>query len=158
MGEHFSTNFSSWDLAVPGSPSISRLMSPRRVSPSGSLGEDGQVVRGKNPRRAGTQAGHNAGWSSAPPNLSRASRQAGRQGLWAETHVHSQLRMGTWPAAQGGEGQRKRHLGWAAAHSEHLNVPCSWKSGSHQQTTYSTVEQAPRDKLLALQVPVTKSL
>ena len=37
MGEHFSTNFSSWDLAVPGSPSISKLMSPLRVSPSGSL-------------------------------------------------------------------------------------------------------------------------
>lgn len=37
MGEHFSTNFRSWDLAVPGSPNISKLMSPRRVSPSGSL-------------------------------------------------------------------------------------------------------------------------
>lgn len=37
MGEHFSTNFSSCDLAVPGSPSISKLMSPLRVSPSGSL-------------------------------------------------------------------------------------------------------------------------
>lgn len=37
MGEHFSTNFSSWDLAVPGSPSISKLMSPLRVRPSGSL-------------------------------------------------------------------------------------------------------------------------
>lgn len=47
MGEHFSTNFSSWDLAVPGSPSISRLMSPRRVSPSGSLREDMQVGRAK---------------------------------------------------------------------------------------------------------------
>lgn len=37
IGEHLSTNFSSWDLAVPGSPSISRLMSPLRVRPSGSL-------------------------------------------------------------------------------------------------------------------------
>jgi len=38
MGEHRSTNLSSWDLAVPGSPSISRLMSPLRFKPSGSLG------------------------------------------------------------------------------------------------------------------------
>lgn len=43
IGEHFSTNLSSWDLAVPGSPNISRLMSPRRVSPSGSLREFRQV-------------------------------------------------------------------------------------------------------------------
>lgn len=45
MGEHFSTNFSSWDLAVPGSPSISKLMSPRRVSPSGSLEQQGAGKR-----------------------------------------------------------------------------------------------------------------
>lgn len=37
MGATFSTNFSSWDLAVPGSPSNRMLMSPRRVNPSGSL-------------------------------------------------------------------------------------------------------------------------
>lgn len=37
IGEQRSTNFSSWDLAVPGSPSISKLMSPLRVRPSGSL-------------------------------------------------------------------------------------------------------------------------
>lgn len=67
MGEHFSTNFSSWDLAVPGSPSISRLMSPRRVSPSGSLGEDRQVGQ------AGTQAGHGEGWQWAPQPASQAS-------------------------------------------------------------------------------------
>ena len=35
MGDTFSTNLSSWLFAVPGSPSNSRLMSPRRVSPSG---------------------------------------------------------------------------------------------------------------------------
>lgn len=35
MGAHFSTNLSSWLLAVPGSPSSSTLMSPRRVKPSG---------------------------------------------------------------------------------------------------------------------------
>lgn len=55
MGEHFSTNFNSWDLAVPGSPSINRLMSPRRVRPSGSLGR--RVGRPgeqqENPARAG---------------------------------------------------------------------------------------------------------
>lgn len=45
MGEHFSTNFSSWDLAVPGSPSISKLMSPRRVSPSGSLEQQGAKIQ-----------------------------------------------------------------------------------------------------------------
>ena len=37
IGATFSTNFSSWLLAVPGSPSSSTLMSPRRVKPSGSL-------------------------------------------------------------------------------------------------------------------------
>lgn len=73
MGEHCSTNFSSWDLAVPGSPSISRLMSPRRVSPSGSLGGNGQVGG------AGTQAAHGPGWRLAPQPVSQASeQQAGR--------------------------------------------------------------------------------
>lgn len=43
IGEHLSTNLSSWDLAVPGSPSISRLMSPLRVRPSGSLEETGNA-------------------------------------------------------------------------------------------------------------------
>lgn len=35
MGETFSTNLSSCDLAVPGSPSMRTLMSPRRRMPSG---------------------------------------------------------------------------------------------------------------------------
>lgn len=73
MGEHFSTNFSSWDLAVPGSPSISRLMSPRRVSPSGSLGEDRQVGKDE------TEASHRASWQSAPQPVPQASEhRAGR--------------------------------------------------------------------------------
>lgn len=38
IGEQFSTNLSSWLLAVPGSPNNSKLMSPLRVKPSGSLG------------------------------------------------------------------------------------------------------------------------
>ena len=37
MGEQFSTNFSSCDFAVPGSPSNNRLMSPLLVNPSGNL-------------------------------------------------------------------------------------------------------------------------
>lgn len=37
MGEHLSTNFSNWDLAVPGSPNINKLISPLRVRPSGNL-------------------------------------------------------------------------------------------------------------------------
>lgn len=84
MGEHFSTNFSSWDLAVPGSPSISRLMSPRRVSPSGSLGEDTQVGKARIPQVLGLRLVTMAA-GSQPPNPSRASEQVGRQGLWAET-------------------------------------------------------------------------
>lgn len=77
MGEHFSTNFSSWDLAVPGSPSISRLISPRRVSPSGSLGEDGYMgkVRSYQGLRL-TQPGRNGGLAgSRPPDQSQASEQ-----------------------------------------------------------------------------------
>ena len=35
IGATFSTNLSSWLLAVPGSPSNRRLTSPRRVRPSG---------------------------------------------------------------------------------------------------------------------------
>ena len=96
MGEHFSTNFSSWDLAVPGSPSISRLMSPRRVSPSGSLGENGQVGEagtwaGEDGQvgEAGTWAGHGEGWQSVPQPGITSLRAAGSQGLRAETLVHS---------------------------------------------------------------------
>jgi len=37
IGEQFSTNLSSCDLAVPGSPRSNTLMSPLRVRPSGSL-------------------------------------------------------------------------------------------------------------------------
>jgi len=44
-GEQFSTNLSSCDLAVPGSPSNSTLMSPRRVRPSGSLTDTSAIVR-----------------------------------------------------------------------------------------------------------------
>lgn len=40
MGDTFSTNFNSWLFAVPGSPRRSTLISPRRVSPSGSLKVD----------------------------------------------------------------------------------------------------------------------
>lgn len=85
MGEHFSTNFSSWDLAVPGSPSISRLISPRRVSPSGSLGEDGHMGKARIYQGLGlTQAGHDDGLagSRSPPTYHRPQS---RQGLWAET-------------------------------------------------------------------------
>ncbi len=37
IGEHLSTNFSNCDLAVPGSPSINKFISPLRVKPSGNL-------------------------------------------------------------------------------------------------------------------------
>lgn len=40
IGATFSTNLSSCDLAVPGSPRSNILMSPRRVRPSGSLLRD----------------------------------------------------------------------------------------------------------------------
>lgn len=77
MGEHFSTNFSSWDLAVPGSPSISRLMSPRRVRPSGSLGEGGQAGQVSKARNPGL--GGHSGLAGGPrPVMSlRAGGEAG---------------------------------------------------------------------------------
>ena len=36
-GAQFSTNFSNCDLAVPGSPNISKLISPLLHNPSGNL-------------------------------------------------------------------------------------------------------------------------
>ena len=78
MGEHFSTNFSSWDLAVPGSPSISRLMSPRRVRPSGSLGEDGQAGQGSKARNPGL-VGH-SGLAVGPPACHEAQSRGGGGG------------------------------------------------------------------------------
>lgn len=37
IGATLSTNFKSWDFAVPGSPRSSKLMSPLLVRPSGNL-------------------------------------------------------------------------------------------------------------------------
>ena len=45
IGATFSTNLSSWLFAVPGSPNSSKLMSPRRVRPSGSLLRDPPINR-----------------------------------------------------------------------------------------------------------------
>ena len=45
IGATFSTNLSSWLLAVPGSPSNKRLMSPLLVRPSGNLFRDPPISR-----------------------------------------------------------------------------------------------------------------
>ena len=52
MGDTFSTNFSSWLFAVPGSPSSSKLMSPRRTSPSGNLKKERAVSNQKSKKWA----------------------------------------------------------------------------------------------------------
>lgn len=90
MGEHFSTNFSSWDLAVPGSPSISRLTSPRRVSPSGSLGEDKQVGKVKAHWGLGLGLVRAVGWQSAPNYYGPQSKGRGRgSGLSPRSQSHA---------------------------------------------------------------------